>query len=185
MDNIERNEITACSVESEKSIQQIADPTSASSSSSSSPLISPPVPPQEASPPQEVSPPQESSASQEASPQPQELSVNLSMKRPLDADNVEEIIPKKRKARPNFSPEIVHILMQWLKANILKPYPTKNEKRALCYQTGLTIRQVNIKSFFNFFQLFSTFFNFLSRLIGLSKKILIDRERFSRDGSSV
>jgi len=125
VDNTKRSEITL-RTESEKSIPQIA-------ASSSSPLSSPP---QEALPPQE------------------EVRVNLSMMLPLHTDSIEENIAKKRKTRPNFSPQIVHILKEWLTANKLKPFPTKNEKSELCDQTGLTIRQLNIKSFFNFFQFF-------------------------------
>jgi hypothetical protein len=48
------------------------------------------------------------------------------------------------KHRPNFSAEVVAMLVKWFEANMDNPYPTQEVKEAFAVQTGLTLKQVCI-----------------------------------------
>ncbi|KAJ3415160.1 hypothetical protein HDV05_005440 [Chytridiales sp. JEL 0842] len=51
--------------------------------------------------------------------------------------------PHSGKHRPNFSAEVIAMLLAWFEANMNNPYPTQEVKEAFAIQTGLTIKQVN------------------------------------------
>jgi hypothetical protein len=46
------------------------------------------------------------------------------------------------KHRPNFSAEIVHMLIQWFEANLDNPYPSQEVKNSFAESTGLSLKQV-------------------------------------------
>ena len=50
--------------------------------------------------------------------------------------------PKKR--RGNLPRDVTDMLKQWFEEHLAHPYPTEEEKQALCSRTGLAMTQVSV-----------------------------------------
>lgn len=60
-------------------------------------------------------------------------------------DNSGEYTNKReRRSRANYSQDVKRILVDWFKDHLHHPYPTEDERQALCEATGLSRKQLRV-----------------------------------------